>query len=160
MVIWEIGCYSQLASLVYWWFAGDSVFNCQFWTKIFRNSFLLQCLLWHPLHVTLSHLWPFCSCVPHNEDLFSTVGETMWYKLNQPIFIVQFISTMYNHGQSTDNVLFLSPSNGHRAESGSFSPKLCVKYKISALGTVTCHDIRRAGHGLIITTGIRDSKRG
>lgn len=82
------------------------------------------------------------------------------------ISVVQFITMMYNHGLSTDNVLlFLMLSlfrQGftHRAESGSFSPKLCVKYKIRHWVTVTWHEIRQAGHGKISGMGIRESERG
>lgn len=92
--------------------------------------FASQRLLQHRFHVTRYHLWSFCICAPHSEDLLSAAEETTWYKWNKYIFVVQFISMMYNHGQSTNNVLPLSGKVLMETESRSFTPKLCVKYKI------------------------------
>lgn len=94
---------------------------------IFRNQFL--CLT--ASFVTSFWCHKLCICAPHSEDLLSAAEETIWCKWNKYIFVVQFISMMYNHGQSTNNVLPLSEQVLMETESGPLTPKLCVKYKIS-----------------------------
>lgn len=73
-----------------------------------------------------------------------------------------FCSAVHLHGARALVMcsLSLSLSPSHGAESGSFSPVLSAKYKIRHWVVVTCHGIRQAGHGLIITTGNRDSEWG
>lgn len=113
------GSCSQLAGVVRWRSAGDSVFHCQ----MSKNGyFASQC------HTSPSVAILFL-CSSHDGFVQYSWGDEA-ARMKSTHFRNAVYLVVYNRGRSADDVLSLSLSqartNGHRVESGSVSPKLSV----------------------------------